>query len=118
MNEIKIYGIPNCNSVKKALDWCDKHKVKYTFHNYKKEPADAYQIKNWSKLVGWETLFNKKGTTWRSLAEKYKDITLTEKIAIELMLENNSIIKRPVIEYGKKIIVGYDEEQFKLLLKK
>ncbi len=118
MSEIKIYGIPNCNSVKKALDWCDKHKVKYTFHNLKKEPADTEKIKTWCKLAGWELLFNKKGTTWRSLSEKYKNIILTEKMAADLMLENNSIIKRPVIEYGKKIIVGYDEEQYLLLLKK
>lgn len=118
MSEINIYGIPNCNSVKKTLNWCDKHKLKYTFHNYKKEPADSNQLKKWCKVSGWETLFNKKGTTWRSLAEKYKQIILTEKIAVDLMLENNSIIKRPVIEFGKEIIVGYDEEQFTLLLKK
>jgi len=118
MIEIKIFGIPNCNSVKKAFDWCNQHKLKYTFHNYKKEPADISQLKSWCKLVGWEALFNKKGTTWRLISEKYKDTFLNEKLAIELMLENNSIIKRPVIEFNSKIIVGYDEELYQSMLKK
>jgi len=107
MSNIIIYGIPNCNSIKKTLDWCNTHKINYTFHNYKKEGIHIDRLAAWCKVLGWEVVFNKKGTTWKSIAEQHKN--LTEKKAIEIMLKNTSIIKRPIIEKGKKILVGFDE---------
>lgn len=110
MSKVVVYGIPNCNSVKKAIDWLNNHKVDFVFHNYKKEGVEIQKLKAWIAQVGWETIFNKKGTTWKSIADQYKN--LNEKIAIEIMLTHNSIIKRPIIESGKKLIVGFDEEAY------
>ena len=110
MNKAILYGIPNCNSVKKAIDWLNKNKVEFIFHNYKKEGISAEKLLSWSKQMGWETIFNKKGTTWKLIADQYQNKVLTEKLALDIMLSNNSIIKRPIIEFNKKLIVGFDEE--------
>ena len=107
MSKVILYGIPNCNSVKKAMDYLNANKIDFVFHNYKKEGIDADKLKSWISKVGWEIIFNKKGTTWKSIADQYNK--LDEKIAIKIMLEHNSIIKRPIIESGKKLIVGFDE---------
>ena len=118
MSEIKIYGIPNCNSVKKTFDWCKKNKIEFDFHNYKKDGIEISKLKNWCKLSEWKMLFNTKGTTWKKIAEQYSNKNISEKEAIAIMQEHNSIIKRPVIEYKNKLIVGYDEDLFNSLLKK
>lgn len=110
MRKVVIYGIPNCNSVKKAIDWLNNHKVDFVFHNYKKEGVEIQKLKTWIAQLGWETIFNKKGTTWKSIADLHKK--LDEKTAIKIMLEHNSIIKRPIIESGKKLIVGFDEQAY------
>lgn len=110
MAKIILYGIPNCNSVKKAIDWLNENKIEFVFHNYKKEGISIEKLESWNKQAGWETIFNKKGTTWKLIAEQYKNKVLTEKLALDIMLSNNSIIKRPIIEYSKKLIVGYDED--------
>ena len=107
MSKVILYGIPNCNSVKKAMDYLNANKIDFVFHNYKKEGIDADKLKSWISKVDWEIIFNKKGTTWKSIADQYNK--LDEKIAIKIMLEHNSIIKRPIIESGKKLIVGFDE---------
>ncbi len=107
MSKVILYGIPNCNSVKKAMDWLNNHEVDFVFHNYKKEGIDIDKLKSWASQVGWEIIFNKKGSTWKLIADQYKN--LNEKIAIDIMLTHNSIIKRPIVESGKKLLVGYDE---------
>lgn len=105
-----VYGIPNCNTVKKALDWLNKHKVAYTFHDYKKEGITAEKLQSWSKQTGWESLLNKKGTTWRQLDAAAQAAVTTEKTAIRLMQEKSSIIKRPLIEKKDKVVaLGFDE---------
>ncbi len=109
MNQITIYGIPNCDSVKKTLDFFKKRKVEITFHNYKKEGIQKATLLQWCKQVGWELLLNKKGTTWKKIAPDYEGIELNQQKAIEIMLENTSTIKRPVVVFAGKIIVGYDE---------
>ena len=109
MSKVILYGIPNCNSVKKAIDWLSENKIEFIFHNYKKEGINIEKLESWSKQVGWKTIFNKKGTTWKLMADQHKNKNLTEKSAIAIMLSHNSIIKRPVIEQGKTLIVGYDE---------
>ncbi|MFZ5755861.1 MAG: ArsC family reductase [Pseudomonadota bacterium] len=108
---LHVYGIRNCDTVKKALAWLDDHGTKYTFHDFKKETLTPAQLDVWLKAAGWETLLNRKGTTWRGLPEKVRE-TVDAKSARTLMLENPSIIKRPVIVQGKTVSVGFDADDF------
>ncbi len=108
-SEVIIYGIPNCDSIKKTIDWLNENKITFHFHNYKKSGIEKNTLKKWCKLVGWEILLNTKGTTWKKIQPDYLDIEIDETIAIEIMLQNNSIIKRPVISFGNKIHVGFNE---------
>jgi arsenate reductase (glutaredoxin) len=104
-----IYGIKNCDTMKKARTWLDSHDVAYDFHDYKAEGIDKAHLARWSKAVGWETLLNRAGTTFRKLDDAAKE-GLTEAKAIALMLEQPSMIKRPVLEAGSKILVGFKPE--------
>ena len=97
--------------MKKARRWLDEHNVAYEFHDYKKEGIDEKTLKQWSKKVGWETLLNRRGTTWRKLPDKIKD-NIDEKSAIKIMLEQPSIIKRPVLIKGSKYQVGFDDQEY------
>lgn len=115
MDAITVYGIPNCDSVKKTLDFFKNKKVEVVFHNYKKEGIQKSILQQWCKKVGWELLLNKKGTTWKKIALNYEGIVLNESKAIDIMLEHNSTIKRPVVVTTKKIIVGFVESQLKFL---
>ena len=109
-----VYGIKNCNTVKNALDWLKKNKVEFEFHDYKKSGVTASKLADWSKQVGWESLVNKRGTTWRQLDEAIQNKLTNEKAAIALMVEKTSVIKRPLIEdNGKVLILGFDEAQYK-----
>ena len=113
-----VYAIPNCNTVKKALDWLKDNKVAYEFHDYKKLGVTATQLTNWSKQIGWEALMNKKGATWRQLPKETQESITTQKAAIALMMEKTSIIRRPLIEENEKILViGFDESEYKKALK-
>jgi arsenate reductase (glutaredoxin) len=108
-----VYGIKNCNTVKAALDWLKKNKVEFEFHDYKKSGITAAKLADWSKQVGWESLVNKRGTTWRQLDEAVQKKITSEKAAIALMLEKTSVIKRPLIEENDKVIVlGFDETEY------
>ena len=109
---ITVYGIPNCDTIKKTRDWFEKNKIEYVFHDYKKSGITKTKLVDWCNKVGWEIVLNKKSTTWKSLsAEDQKSIT-NATAAIKVMMENNSIIKRPVIEVEDVILVGYNEEEF------
>lgn len=109
-----VYGIKNCNTVKTALDWLKKKKVDFEFHDYKSKGITAEKLKVWSKQVGWETLVNKKGLTWRKLDDKTKAKITTQSAAIELMQSQTSVIKRPLIEVkGKVVAVGFDEAEYR-----
>lgn len=113
-----VYAIPNCNTVKKALDWLQKNKIAYEFHDYKKKGISASILTNWCKQVGWETLVNKKGATWRQLTPDIQASITTQKAARALMMEKTSIIKRPLIEEeGKILALGFDETAYKKALK-
>ena len=107
-----VYGIPNCDTVKKSLDWLKKNKIDYEFHDYKKSGITKAKLEAWSKKVGWEVLVNKKGTTWRKLTAEEQEKVTTQSAAIKVMMENNSIIKRPVVEAGEKLLVGFNETDF------
>lgn len=106
---VVIYGIKNCDTMKKARAWLDGHSIAYTFHDYKTDGIDKKRLDGWTKQVGWEVLLNRAGTTFRKLADKDKD-ALTGAKAIALMLDQPSLIKRPVLELGAKIIVGFKPE--------
>ena len=109
---LHIYGIKNCNTVKKALDWLAEHNLEYTFHDYKKEPATAAKLLLWEEHVDWELLVNKKGTTWRKLSDAEKEAVVDAQSANAALLQNNSMIKRPVIETKDGIILGFDEAEY------
>ncbi len=109
---ITIYGIKNCDTMKKARAMLDKRGVKYDFHDYKTQGIDKTKLAGWVKKAGWETLLNRAGTTFRKLPDKDKD-GLTEAKAIKLMLAQPSMIKRPVLELGGgKILVGFKPDDY------
>lgn len=113
---ITIYGIKNCDTMKKAFAWLDKAGVGYTFHDYKKEGIDKKRLEAWSKEVGWETLLNRAGTTFRKLPDRDKE-GLTAAKAIKLMLEQPSMIRRPVLDLGKTLLVGFKPDEYKAAVK-
>jgi arsenate reductase len=108
---ITIYGIKNCDTMKKARAWLDGRGVAYDFHDYKTAGIGRAQIEVWARAVGWETLLNRAGTTFRALPERDKG-GLTEKKAIALMMAQPSMIKRPVLDIGGKLLVGFKPEQY------
>ncbi|WP_237151649.1 arsenate reductase [Oryzibacter oryziterrae] len=105
---VTIYGIKNCNTMKKAFAWLDSAGVAYEFHDYKKRGVEAEKLREWAGKVGWEKLINRAGTTFKGLAEETK-AGLDEGKAIGLMAAGQSMIKRPVVEVDGEVIVGFDE---------
>jgi len=103
---VTIYGIKACDTMKKARAWLDDHGVAYEFHDYKAAGVERGRLEGWAREVGWETLLNRAGTTFRKLPDEQKD-GLTEKRALALMLAQPSMIKRPVLEVGGRLIVGF-----------
>ncbi|HYD16088.1 MAG TPA: ArsC family reductase [Hyphomicrobium sp.] len=104
---VTIYGIPNCDTMKKARVWLEEHGVDYGFHDYKKEGIDRARLEGWCKEAGWETLLNRAGTTFRKLSDAEKE-GIDQRKAVALMLAQPSLIKRPVLETGKgKLLVGF-----------
>ena len=109
---IELYGIPNCDTVKKARGWLDARGIGYAFHDYKKEGADPAKLAKWSDAAGWEALLNRRGTTFRKLDEADKtDIDRAK--ALRLMAAHPSLIKRPVVEHGGGVLVGFDEAEWR-----
>lgn len=104
-----IYGIKNCDTMKKARAWLDAKDVAYDFHDYKTAGVTKEKLKGWSDKLGWETLLNRAGTTFKKLPDADKE-GLTEKKALALMLAQPSMIKRPVLELGGKLVVGFKAE--------
>lgn len=118
MGDYIIYAIPNCNTVKKALDWLKANKINYTFHDYKKQGIANKALTNWCKQIGWETLINKKGTTWKLLGPDVQATITNQKAAIALMAEKTSVIRRPLIEKdGKIIALGFDATEYNKVFK-
>ena len=111
MSGVTIYGIKACDTMKKARAWLDEHGVGYAFHDYKASGIDRDKLKEWIKAVGWETLLNRAGTTFRKLPEDDK-LDLTEAKAIALMAAQPSMIKRPVLETAKGLLVGFKPEAY------
>jgi Spx/MgsR family transcriptional regulator len=106
---ITLYGIPNCDTVKKARAWLDENGVAVQFHDFKKAGVPAARLDAWLKAAGWERLLNRKGTTWRKLDEALRESTVDEASARRVMLDQPSVIKRPVVEWADgRITVGFD----------
>ena len=106
-----LYGIRNCDTMKKAWTWLDQHGVAYDFHDYKKSGIDRAKLEDWVRAVGWERLLNRSGTTFRKLPEAERQGLDADK-AIGLMLAQPSMIKRPVLEADGKLLVGFKPEQY------
>jgi Spx/MgsR family transcriptional regulator len=106
-----LYGIPNCDTVKRARRWLDDHGVAHAFHDYRKQGVDAAQLRGWIDRLGWEALLNRSGTTFRKLPDTRKQDLDADKAAA-IMLENPSAIRRPVVTQGDRLVVGFDEGRF------
>lgn len=112
---VTLYGIPNCDTVKKARQWLDANGVSYVFHDYRKSGIDVATLQAWSKQLGHATLLNTRGTTWRKLSDAERADVDSIK-AIALMQQQPSLIKRPVLARGKQLLVGFDESAWQTLL--
>jgi len=108
---VTLYGIPNCDTMKKARAWLDANHVPYAFHDYKRAGIDAARLTRWAQMVGWEVLLNRAGTTFRKLPEADRQ-GLDADRAIALMVAQPSMIKRPVVEYPGGLLVGFAPERF------
>ena len=113
---ITMYGIKNCDTVKKARGWLDAYDVNYDFHDYKKSGIDRPRLERWCKQLGWETLLNRAGTTFRKLPEADKKAA-DARSAIALMLAQPALIKRPVLELEDSVLVGFKPELYKRLVR-
>jgi len=114
-----VYGIPNCNTVKKARTWLDENGIAYTFHDYKKKGISPNKITGWFEYYPWERLINKAGTTWKQLSDEQKAAVTDENSAIDLMVSKNSVIKRPLVEdaSGKVVSLGFSESEYEQIFR-
>ena len=113
MPAITLYGIPNCDTVKKARAWLQAHQVPAVFHDFKKQGVPDPALAAWASQLGWETLLNRKGTTWRRLDEGRRSAIVGAESALQLMREESSVIRRPVVDWGAgRVTVGFSEDVF------
>lgn len=113
---VTLYGIKNCDTVKKARAWLEGRKIEYVFHDYKTAGITAERLQGWCRELGWETLLNRAGTTFRKLPDADKQ-ELTERKAMKLMLAQPSMIKRPVLDLGKQRLAGFKPELYERALR-
>lgn len=113
---VDLYGIPNCDTVKKARKWLDASGIEYTFHDYKKEGADAGKVEAWIADKGVDVVLNKRGTTFRKLTDAEKANAADSHKAVSLLVQHPSMIKRPVVEHGSGILVGFKEDEWSATL--
>jgi len=109
-----LYGIANCDTVRKARQWLDEHGVAYTFHDYKKQGVNPVLLREWCTELGWEALVNRKGTTWRKLPEVTRE-AMDEPLALAVMEDQPSLIKRPILDTGVLRVIGFDVERYQRL---
>lgn len=109
--KVTIYGIRNCDTMKKAFAWLEANGIEYAFHDYKKDGVPADRLKAWATNAGWGKLCNTRGPTWRKIPDAQK-VGLDEARALKLLAANSSAIKRPVVEAGPRLLVGFDPDAF------
>ncbi len=109
---IEIYGIPNCDTVKKATAWLNKQHLAYTFHDYKKEGITKQKLLQWCDRFGWENVLNKTGTTFKKLSKEEQAFIHTKKRAIAFLEKNTSAIKRPIVEKDEFLLIRFDEKMY------
>ncbi len=112
---LTLYGIPNCDTVKKAKAWLEQHGIDYHFHDFKKAGIDVPTLKRWCREFGYENVLNQRGTTWRKLSEAER-INVGEASALRLMQEQPSIIRRPLLDTGSRLLLGFSESSYNSLL--
>lgn len=110
-DSVTLYGIANCDTIKKAKSWLTSHDIEFHFHDYRKQGLDPTLLQQWVNESGWETLLNKRGSTWRSLSDKVKN-GLDNESAIAVMLDHPTIIKRPLLVKGNKRHVGFSDANY------
>lgn len=116
---MELYGIPNCDTVKKARAWLSANDISYTFHDFKKQGVTATQLKAWSQQTGWEKLLKKQGPTWGKLLPETKAAANNEAAVLALMEQMTNLIKRPILEHeGKVLCLGFDEKTYQSIFKK
>ena len=113
---MKVYGIKNCNTVAKALNWLKENHLDFEFHDFKKLGISESKFKEWADQLGWEALINKRGTTWKKLDAETQNSIVTEESAFAILEQNTSMIKRPVIETDDNLLLGFDEEKYNAML--
>jgi Spx/MgsR family transcriptional regulator len=111
---LTVYGIPNCDTIKKARTWLDKNNVPYTFHDYRKDGLSEEKLSKWFKELPWDKVLNKSSTTWKELSAEEKATVTNEAAAAKILLNNTSAIKRPLVEdsSGKAVQIGFSEKDF------
>ena len=114
--ELTLFGIKNCDTMKKAMKWLDDNGVAYHFHDYKKEGVPEQRLRQWLDALGWETVINNRGTTWRKLDDVVKESMNTEK-SVNLAMENSSVIKRPILQSNDFILAGFKADEWENTLK-
>ena len=111
---ITIYGIRNCDTMKKAMRWLDEHNIEYRFHDYRKQGIDRTQLEGWEEEIGWEILLNRRGMLWRKLPQSTRE-NINRERALQIMQANPGIIKRPLLDLGDKRIVGFSPDEYQQL---
>ncbi|HMO61900.1 MAG TPA: Spx/MgsR family RNA polymerase-binding regulatory protein [Ferruginibacter sp.] len=111
MASVQLYGLPYCDSTKAVTKWLAEKGIPTQLHNYKTDGISREKLEQWCSRLGWEKILNKRSTTWRSLKKEEQDSITSEAAAIAIMIKNTSLIKRPLIEFGKELLAGFDEKQ-------
>jgi arsenate reductase (glutaredoxin) len=111
MGTVKLYGLPYCDGTQAVIKWFEKKGIETSLHNYKTDGIAKEKLAEWTKVLGWEKVLNKRSTTWRSLKQEEQAKVVDEQSAIEIMCNNSSLIKRPVIESEKDLLIGFDEKK-------
>lgn len=112
-----LFGINNCDTIKKARKWLSEHNINYQFHDYRRDGLEQAQLEQWCHELGWEQVLNRRGTSWRNLPESDKD-NICESTAIELMLAQPAMIKRPLLDTGKQRVLGFKAADYQQLFDK